>query len=62
MVVLLNLWEVMKKTEYTDFKGNIAHLNEPYKFGLDAFNQIDMRTTDYIIIDWNLKTIIGLMN
>ncbi len=37
------------------FQGNIAHLNEPYKFGLDAFNQIDMRTTDYIIIDWNPK-------
>ena len=38
------------------FQGNVAHLNEPYKFGEDAFNQIDMRTSDYIIIDWNPKS------
>jgi PBSX family phage terminase large subunit len=38
------------------FQGDVAHLNEPYKFSLDAFNQIDMRTKDYIIIDWNPKT------
>jgi hypothetical protein len=56
MVVLLNLWEVIENRVH-GFKGNIAHLNEPYKFGLDAFNQIDMRTTDYIIIDWNLKSL-----
>jgi phage terminase large subunit len=37
------------------FQGNVAHLNEPYKFSLDAFNQIDMRTSDYIVIDWNPK-------
>jgi len=37
------------------FQGNIAHLNEPYKFGLEAFDQIDMRTSDFIIIDWNPK-------
>lgn len=37
------------------FQGNIAHLNEPYKFGLDAFNQIDMRTSDFLVIDWNPK-------
>jgi len=37
------------------FQGNISHLNEPYRFGLDAFNQIDMRTIDYLIIDWNPK-------
>ena len=37
------------------FQGDIAHLNEPYKFSLDAFNQIDMRTSDYILIDWNPK-------
>ena len=37
------------------FQGDIAHLNEPYKFSLDAFNQIDMRTSDYIVIDWNPK-------
>ena len=38
------------------FQGNVSHLNEPYKFGEDAFNQIDMRTIDYVIIDWNPKT------
>ena len=38
------------------FQGNVAHLNEPYNFGEDAFNQIDMRTSDYIIIDWNPKS------
>jgi len=37
------------------FQGNVSHLNEPYKFGEDAFNQIDMRTIDYVIIDWNPK-------
>lgn len=37
------------------FQGNIAHLNEPYKFSKEAFDQIDMRTSDYIIIDWNPK-------
>jgi len=37
------------------FQGNIAHLNEPYKFGLEAFDQIDMRTSDFLIIDWNPK-------
>jgi PBSX family phage terminase large subunit len=37
------------------FQGDIAHLNEPYKFGLEAFNQIDMRTSGFIIIDWNPK-------
>lgn len=37
------------------FQGDVAHLNEPYKFSLEAFNQIDMRTSDYILIDWNPK-------
>ena len=37
------------------FQGDVAHLNEPYKFSLEAFNQIDMRTSEYIIIDWNPK-------
>lgn len=37
------------------FQGNIAHLNEPYKFALEAFDQIDMRTSDFLIIDWNPK-------
>jgi PBSX family phage terminase large subunit len=37
------------------FQGDIAHLNEPYNFTEEAFNQIDMRTSDYILIDWNPK-------
>ena len=37
------------------FQGDIAHLNEPYKFSLDAFNQIDMRTSKAVLIDWNPK-------
>lgn len=37
------------------FQGNVGHLNEPYNFAEEAFNQIDMRTSDYIIIDWNPK-------
>ena len=37
------------------FQGDIAHLNEPYNFSLDAFNQIDMRTSKVILIDWNPK-------
>ena len=38
------------------FQGNVAHLNEPYKFSKEAFDQIDMRTSDFIIIDWNPKS------
>ena len=37
------------------FQGNVAHLNEPYKFSKETFDQIDMRTSDYLIIDWNPK-------
>jgi hypothetical protein len=37
------------------FQGNVAHFNEPYNFKEDAFNQVDMRTSDFIIIDWNPK-------
>ena len=37
------------------FQGNVAHLNEPYKFNVHTFNQIDMRTSDFVIIDWNPK-------
>jgi len=38
------------------FQGNVAHFNEPYKISQDTFNQIDMRTSDYILIDWNPKS------
>lgn len=32
-----------------------AWLNEPYKISKDTFDQIDMRTTDFVFIDWNPK-------
>lgn len=35
--------------------GNVAWLNEPYKISRDLFDQIDQRTEDFIIIDWNPK-------
>lgn len=37
------------------FQGDVAHLNEPYKISKDTFDQIDMRTREYVIIDWNPK-------
>jgi phage terminase large subunit len=38
------------------FQGDIAHFNEPYKISEETFNQIDMRTSGYILIDWNPKS------
>jgi phage terminase large subunit len=38
------------------FQGDVAHFNEPYKMPKDVFDQIDMRTSDYVIIDWNPKS------
>lgn len=35
--------------------GSVAWLNEPYKISRDVFDQIDQRTEDFIIIDWNPK-------
>lgn len=35
--------------------GDVAWLNEPYRISRDVFDQIDQRTTDFIIIDWNPK-------
>jgi phage terminase large subunit len=32
-----------------------AWINEPYKISKDTFDQIDQRTSDFIIIDWNPK-------
>lgn len=32
---------------------SVAWLNEPYKISRDTFDQIDMRTDDFVIIDWN---------
>ncbi len=38
------------------FQGDIAHFNEPYKISRDTFDQIDMRTSEYVLIDWNPKS------
>lgn len=35
--------------------GDVAWLNEPYRISRDVFDQIDQRTSDFIIIDWNPK-------
>jgi phage terminase large subunit len=34
---------------------HVAWLNEPYKISRTIFDQIDQRTEDFIIIDWNPK-------
>lgn len=37
------------------FNQHVAWLNEPYSITRDTFDQIDQRTEDFIIIDWNPK-------
>lgn len=37
------------------FNQHVAWLNEPYSITKDTFDQIDQRTEDFIIIDWNPK-------
>lgn len=37
------------------FQGDVSWFNEPYKIGKETFDQLDMRTSDFIIIDWNPK-------
>lgn len=32
---------------------DFSWLNEPYGISLEVFNQIDQRTSDFVIIDWN---------
>lgn len=34
---------------------DVAWLNEPYDISKDTFNQLDMRTKEFIVIDWNPK-------
>lgn len=43
-------------TKVHGFQGDILHLNEPYKIRKEVFDQLDMRTSDYVLIDWNPKT------
>lgn len=35
------------------YNGDGVWLNEPYQFSKDSFDQLDMRTTEFIVIDWN---------
>lgn len=37
------------------YNGHVAWLNEPYEISRDTFDQLDMRTEDFVIIDWNPK-------
>lgn len=37
------------------YSGEVIWLNEPYKISRDTFDQLDMRTTDMVFIDWNPK-------
>lgn len=34
---------------------DVAWLNEPYSISKDVFDQIDQRTSDFVLIDWNPK-------
>lgn len=35
------------------YNGHVVWLNEPYRFSRDSFDQLDMRTEDFVVIDWN---------
>lgn len=37
------------------FQGEISWFNEPYNISRETFDQIDMRTADIVILDWNPK-------
>lgn len=37
------------------YNGHVTWLNEPYQISRETFDQLDMRTEDFIIIDWNPK-------
>lgn len=37
------------------YQGDIIWLNEPYLISKDIFDQLDMRNSDTVIIDWNPK-------
>lgn len=36
-------------------EGQVLWVNEPYKMSKTTFDQLDMRTTDFVVIDWNPK-------
>lgn len=37
------------------YNGDVAHLNEPYDMSKETFDQIDMRTSEYVTLDLNPK-------
>lgn len=37
------------------YQGDVIWINEPYKISKDTFDQLDMRTSDLVFIDWNPK-------
>lgn len=37
------------------YQGEVLWLNEPYKISKATFDQLDMRCTDIVLIDWNPK-------
>lgn len=37
------------------YQGKVSWFNEPYDISRETFDQIDMRTEDFVIIDWNPK-------
>ena len=37
------------------FQGDAIWLNEPYKISRETFDQLDMRCSDFVLIDWNPK-------
>jgi phage terminase large subunit len=41
--------------EVMGYNGHVAWLNEPYSITKDTFDQIDQRTEDFILIDYNPK-------
>lgn len=42
-------------TKVHGFQGDVLHFNEPYKMSKAIFDQLDMRNSEYVIIDWNPK-------
>ena len=37
------------------YNGDVAWFNEPYKISRGTFDQVDQRTAEFIVIDWNPK-------
>jgi hypothetical protein len=44
-----------KEKKVMGYNGDVAWLNEPYEISQGTFDQIDQRTSDFLIIDWNPK-------